>query len=315
MNQNLLSRLRTVFACLLLFAFGFCMVNILSERGLVVKESLANLLPDLLSTAPAAMRDDMSAQKRSHGFPGGDWHLPPPPPPERLIIVDAGHGGMDGGTQGNGLLEKNWALKIAQALAGDLRQRGFKVKMTREGDDTLELSDRTDIANLQTNHLFVSVHLNYSAEPSVSGIETFYSLKQSLSTTNAIRKEFETPTGAPMEDLRSELLAQVVQENVTQVTGANDRGKKQQSFFVLRNSIAPAVLVECGFVSNQQEAEHIVKSSYRKRLARGIANGITAFLNDVQSDSMYGVTITPELPAAPEALVQVPAAESRESLY
>ena len=95
-------------------------------------------------------------------------------------------------------------------------------------------------------------------------------------------------------------------KSVIEVTGANDRSKKEQSFYVLRNSIAPAVLVECGFVSNQQEAEHIVTSGYRKRLARGIANGITTFLNEVQGDPMYGVTITPDLPAAPEGLVQVP---------
>ncbi|MEZ5325696.1 MAG: N-acetylmuramoyl-L-alanine amidase [Verrucomicrobiales bacterium] len=223
-----------------------------------------------------------------------------------MIIVDAGHGGMDGGTQGNGLLEKEWSLQIAQALQEDLVQRGFKVRMTRDGDDTLALSDRTDIANEQTNHLLVSIHLNNSAAPSVSGIETFYWLGQSLTVQKEVRKQFAAQAGAPMTDVRSELLAQFVQESVIEVTGANDRGKKEQSFYVLRNSIAPAVLVECGFVSNQQEAEHIVTSGYRKRLARGIANGITTFLNEVQGDPMYGVTITPDLPAAPEGLVQVP---------
>jgi N-acetylmuramoyl-L-alanine amidase len=148
----------------------------------------------------------------------------------------------------------------------------------------------------------------------VSGIETFYWLGQSLAVKKAVREQFEAPTGAPLTDLRSEFLAQSVQENVIQVTGANDRGKKEQSFFVLRNSIAPAILVECGFVSNPQEAEHVVTSGYRKRLARGIGNGITAFLNEVQSDRMYGVTVTPDLPAAPAELVQVPEENNRNNI-
>ena len=276
MSEWLFLRLRGVSACVLLVFFVYCMMNLLRDRE-IAPEQIARLLPDLIqgSSGNAALKTNTARDMFEGNAP-----LPPPPPPERMIIVDAGHGGMDGGTQGNGLLEKEWALKIAQALAEDLQQRGFEVRMTREDDTTLELSDRTEIANEQTNHLLVSVHLNYSADPSVSGIETFYSTTQSLSTTAAIRNEFDAPPGAQLVDLRSELLATAVQENVVQVTGAHNRKKKQQGFYVLRNSIAPAVLVECGFVSNQQEAEHIVKSSYRKRLARGIANGITAFLNE-----------------------------------
>ena len=306
MSEKVLSRLRPLIACLLLAFFGFCMVNLLQDRGGAVGETFARFLPEILSTA-AGISEDTAMKRPSTSDPLPDnAPLPPPPPPERLIIVDAGHGGLDGGTQGNGLLEKEWSLQIAKALEEDLVGRGFRVRMTRDGDDTLELSDRTDIANEQVNHLLVSVHLNHSAEPSVSGIETFYWLGQSLSVKKAVRGQFDAPTGAPLTDSRSELLAQAVQENVIQVTGANDRGKKEESFFVLRNSNAPAILIECGFVSNQQEAAHIITSGYRKRLARGIGNGITAFLNEVQSDRLYGVTITPDLPAAPEELVQVP---------
>lgn len=314
MSEKVLSRLRALIACFLLAFFGFCMVNLLQDRGGAVSGTLARFLPEILSTASGVSEDTAMRRSSSSALLPDNAPLPPPPPPERRIIVDAGHGGLDGGTQGNGLLEKEWSLQIAKALEEDLVGRGFKVRMTRNGDDTMELSDRTDIANEQANHLFVSVHLNHSVEPSVSGIETFYWLGQSLAVKKAVREQFEAPTGAPLTDLRSEFLAQSVQENVIQVTGANDRGKKEQSFFVLRNSIAPAILVECGFVSNPQEAEHVVTSGYRKRLARGIGNGITAFLNEVQSDRMYGVTVTPDLPAAPAELVQVPEENNRNNI-
>ncbi|MDA0811306.1 MAG: N-acetylmuramoyl-L-alanine amidase [Verrucomicrobia bacterium] len=316
MSEKAVSRLRTLVACLVLAFFWFCMVNLLQDRGGAVGETLARFLPKILSLSSKSGVSEATARKRpsSSELLPDNAPLPPPPPPERLIIVDAGHGGLDGGTQGNGLLEKDWSLQIAKALEEDLVGRGFKVRMTRNGDDTVELSDRIDIANEQANHLLVSVHLNHTAEPSVSGIETFYWLDQSLSVTKAVREQYEAPTGVPLTDSRSELLAQSVQENLIQVTGAHDRGKKEESFFVLRNSNAPAILIECGFVSNPQEAEHIVTSGYRKRLARGIGNGITAFLNEVQADRWYGVTLTPDLPEAPEELVQVPAEDNHNNI-
>lgn len=299
-------RLRGVSAVLLLAVFGFCMANVLRERGSLEPGEVARLLPGFLSGNPTAggdAGDGFREQEESRDILLGGGSFPAPPPPEPMIIVDAGHGGMDGGTQGNGLLEKDWTLEIARALAEDLRQRGFKVKMTRNSDETLELAERAAIANEQRNHLLVSVHLNHSAEPLVSGIETFYALDRSLSATRAVRKQFQVPTGAPLEDVRSELLAEAVQNHVVQVTAANDRRKKERGFYVLRHAFVPAVLVECGFVSNAEEAALIVDGGYRNRLARGIANGITSFLNAVESDPLYGVTVTPVLPEAPEELV------------
>jgi N-acetylmuramoyl-L-alanine amidase len=282
-------QIRAILGGLLLAVFGYCMAQLLDERGLLKETALVELIPDLVSSPYSAPIQEVKPELAVS-----------PEPRKKHIIVDAGHGGRDGGTQGHGMLEKEWTMLIALLLNDDLKERGFDVRMTRKGDDTLDLAERTQVSNGEANHLFVSVHLNWSAQPKVSGIETFFSPGRVLTAEKEVRRELEVPPGAVLDDTRSQLLAEAVQQHVTAVTSANDRGGKDGAhLFVLRHCVAPAILIECGFLSNEWEAGLILKPSYLKRLASGIADGITHFLNSVKEDELYGVMITPERPEIP----------------
>lgn len=205
------------------------------------------------------------------------------------IVIDAGHGGVDGGTVGHGLIEKNQALAIARKVRDELERRGRRVLMTREDDTTLGLKSRSTFANRKAGRLMVSVHLN-AGPASVSGIETFYSEPKALTTAAALRMAFPVPPGTELRDRRHILLAERVQAAVCAATGARDRGTKNRpELSVTRHTECPAVLVECGFVSHPGEAARIATTSYQRKLAVGIADGIEAYLEDADADPWFGI--------------------------
>lgn len=216
----------------------------------------------------------------------------------QAIVIDAGHGGKDGGTVAQGFIEKNGTLAIARLLRERLEDRGHRVVMTRDGDTTLSLRQRSDLANAEPRKLFVSVHLN-AGPPGVSGLETFYSAPKTIGATQVFEKSFPVGRGN-LVDERSKFLAEEVQSAVISITGVKDRGAKNRpGLAVTRRSHCPSILVECGFLSNPDEAMRLAADGYRQKIASGLAEGIDRFLEKTDLDPTYGLTPKRDKVAAP----------------
>lgn len=227
---------------------------------------------------------DVASDDSGAGRPAGERVIP-------SIVIDAGHGGIDGGTVGNGHVERDITLPIARKLAAALEARGHEIRMTRTADVDMPLKDRSAFANKEVTKVFVSIHVN-AGPSSVHGIETFYSSPKALAATAAARASFYVKSGAEFKDSRGEMLAERVQEAVCATTEAKDRGAKNRaSLSVTRHTHAPAVLVECGFLSNASEAKRLADSGYQDKLAEGIADGVELYLDAVDQDPYFGVRI------------------------
>lgn len=167
------------------------------------------------------------------------------------VVVDAGHGGKDNGAlRRYGGAEKNATLDVATRLASKLRESQFHVVMTRSSDVFIPLDQRADISNRQSNAIFVSVHFNDSGRRGIRGFETYY--HSSVSRPLAYR----------------------IQQHLLTLPGAVNRGVKTANFRVLRNAQYPAVLVECGFLSNRKEGAAARSANRRDNLADKIAEAI-----------------------------------------
>lgn len=205
------------------------------------------------------------------------------PVPRPAIVIDAGHGGADPGTVGNGQYEKTWVLVLSNALAEELRQRGWEVLLTRRDDATIPLIDRSVRANAEPRLAFISLHLN-AGGPEASGIETYYAWPKAPE----VMARLELPGGVPpdraIQDDRGRLLAEAIQHSVTAATSARDRGvKNQPQYSVISRTRCPAVLVECGFLTSPAEAAAIQTADYRNKLVRGLANGLEIWLRQAEA--------------------------------
>lgn len=171
----------------------------------------------------------------------------------RTVVIDAGHGGHDKGGQWGLVYEKHLALDTAARLENELKKRGFRTVMTRRSDYFISLPDRVQIANKYRNAIFVSVHYNYTWKQHVEGLETFY-------TSAASRP-----------------LAHYIQSGMMRKVRTTNRGAKFARYYVIRHTRCPAVLVECGFVSNSRERSRMKSAWWRQALAEGIADGVVKF--------------------------------------
>lgn len=167
------------------------------------------------------------------------------------VVVDAGHGGKDNGAfRRYGGAEKNATLDVATRLERKLRESQFHTVMTRSSDVFVPLDERAAISNRQKNAIFVSVHFNDSRRRGIHGFETYY----------------HSPIARD--------LAYRIQQHLVTLRGASNRGVKTANFRVLRKSLYPAVLVECGFLSNRSEGAAARSADYRDELADKIAEAI-----------------------------------------
>lgn len=179
---------------------------------------------------------------------------------ERVIIIDPGHGGIDGGCGFDGVLEKDINRQIANKAAKKLRDMGYKVKLARAGDSYIEKADRVAQANLEHALLYVSIHQNSCEVNSVSGIETWYG-------ANDLTDE-------------SRRLAQFVQQETISATGAVCRELVvDDEMCVINKSTMPSCLIETGFLSNKSEREKLCTEEYQEQVAEGIAEGIDLYLS------------------------------------
>lgn len=205
---------------------------------------------------------------------------PPKYSAPRRIVLDPGHGGRDPGKiNSRKMHEKNYALDIARRTARILKARGYTVFLTRDGDTTLELSERPLRANQWRADLFVSIHLNAAAAASARGVETFaLTPVGEVSTADISGGSAKTQAdGGNARDPLNTLLAYCIHSSLVARIDAEDRGVKYANFAVLRTLTCPGALVECGFLTNASDTALIGTKNGRERIALGIANGIDAY--------------------------------------
>jgi N-acetylmuramoyl-L-alanine amidase len=167
------------------------------------------------------------------------------------VVIDPGHGGFDrGGIPGQRVAEKTVALDVALRLQRDLERQGYHTVMTRNQDVFVPLPERVAIANSYRNAIFVCIHFNAAGRSGANGIETYFYSRESAQLAASIHRS--VCAGAPTEN----------------------RGLRRRGYYVLRKTRIPAVLVECGFLTNPLEAELAQTAGYRQKLANEIASGI-----------------------------------------
>lgn len=191
------------------------------------------------------------------------------------VVIDAGHGGSDPGKVGiNDQLEKEINLEIARKLKMFLQAEGITVVMTREGDGGLydegasnkkvqDMKRRLEIIEKADPVMVVSVHQNSYHEEYVKGAQVFY-----YATSK-----------------NSKRLAEIIQEQLKVLAPENKReAKGNDSYFLLKKTSKPIVIVECGFLSNREEAEQLTTSFYQEKIAWNIYMGIMKYINSEKSD-------------------------------
>ena len=192
------------------------------------------------------------------------------------VVIDAGHGGFDrGGIPGQRVSEKDMTLDVARRLKSVLTASGYRVVMTRDSDDFIPLGTRCSIANSNRNAIFVSVHFNSATRAGASGIETYFYSRNSLALASAIHHY--VVGGAP----------------------SGSRGVRRRGYYVLRKTSIPAVLVECGFLTNPTEAAYAQNASYRQKLAEEIAAGVRSRGSVASSFSTTRVATDESIPLQP----------------
>lgn len=170
-----------------------------------------------------------------------------------LIFIDAGHGGSDGGAFNGDNLEKNVNLNVALKTYELLSEAGYNCYLMREGDEYVGLNERADVANLLNATVYVNIHTNSYDDKSVHGILTMYKDEEDL--------------------------ARAIQNNLVSATGAKDMGLiRTNEMLVTNKSLMPAVIVEMGFITNDEESRKLQDDNYLDKMALGLKNGIIEYL-------------------------------------
>ncbi|MBE6530837.1 MAG: N-acetylmuramoyl-L-alanine amidase [Ruminococcaceae bacterium] len=192
------------------------------------------------------------------------------------IIIDAGHGGEDGGAVGkNGVYEKELNLLISEDLCDMLRAAGFEVVMTRESDvllydrnvdykgrkKMLDLAARAKIAENTENCIFISIHMNSFPQEQYRGLQVYYSKNNDSSSLLA-------------ENIQGSVSSYLQKDNTRKIKSAS------KNIYLLDRISSPAVLVECGFLSNPEECALLCEKEYRQKLTFSLFYGISSFLSE-----------------------------------
>ena len=212
----------------------------------------------------------------------------------KRIVIDAGHGGKDPGATYYNLYEKDITLDIALELKRLFTtQTDLEVILTRDRDVFIPLEERTAIANKRKADLFVSIHINASKNRNTTGVETYVlnvtkdkaalevaafenqATEKSLSDLQSILKDIML--NSKLEE--SKMLARFVQDNLAKHMNASSLGVKQAPFYVLVGATMPAILVEADFLSSRSVANKFKELNYRKKVAKGIFDGILLYIN------------------------------------
>lgn len=230
------------------------------------------------------------------------------PTPESLamhnftVVLDAGHGGVDGGTQGDGVLEKDLSLAITRQVEKRLAEMGVRTVVTRRDDTYISLDRRVDLANRYQGDAFVSIHLNADATSAeTAGLETYYCSRKRLGDIIRLRERLGLPRNEVLRDRRSEWLAEILHKGIHTATGAEDRGTRDSNYVVVMNSECPSVLIECGYLTNSAEARRLQDEAYQAKIATAIAGGVRKFLLAARMNPRRGIERNPMTVAMPTA--------------
>ena len=190
------------------------------------------------------------------------------------VIIDAGHGGEDGGAEVDGILEKDINLSIADKLADTLRLCGVRITEIRDEDISVyddsaqslrekkvsDLKHRVEIVNGSENNILVSIHQNKFDNSAYSGAQVFYSSNNDKSRVLA-------------ESIRNSVVSLLQNDNTRELKPANS------DIYLLDNATVPAVIVECGFLSNDEERAKLLDSGYQSEMAYSIAMGVLEYID------------------------------------
>lgn len=192
------------------------------------------------------------------------------------IVIDPGHGGMDSGASNYGVHEKDINLEISKKLSDLLKTSGYKVVMTRDEDESIhddnantvrqqkvsDIKNRTEIVNSDPNNILVSIHQNKFQDSKYSGAQMFFSKNNPKSKDLAI-------------SIKTAIQELVQPENEREIKPA------EKNIYILNKANVPAVIVECGFLSNEEELKNLTNSDYQSKLAFAIYCGILNYHNSI----------------------------------
>lgn len=258
-----------------------------------------------LSSPPRVVVDVFGDRPRAGPHPRAPRDAPSRPGPRlapdlrgiRTVVLDPGHGGRDPGARGiGGVVEKDVTLRIARALRKRLEAEGFRVALTRDGDRTVGLEERTAFAEGVGGDLFVSIHANAAPRRALRGIETYYlDASHERHALRVAAHENGVPAGAldPLQRTLASLraseasaqsagLAAAVQRELVRglrarYRGVEDLGVKTGPFYVLFLASMPSILVEAGFLTHPDEARRLATPAYASLVAERIARGIVRY--------------------------------------
>ncbi len=200
-----------------------------------------------------------------------------------LIIVDPGHGGEDGGTQSSdGTAEKKINLEISSKLNELLNESGYETLMTRDGDYMIydesattqrakkvsDIHNRMKIVEENGDCILISVHQNYFTESKYDGTQVFYSKNNPYSKILA-------------DEIQKSVVSSLQPENTRQIKESGT------DIYLLYHSQVPSVMVECGFMSNEAEAEKLKNKDYQQKMAQAIVDGLTNYIESNPEGDKY----------------------------
>lgn len=189
----------------------------------------------------------------------------------KIIYIDPGHGGKDNGASSYGVLEDEINLKIAGFIMELLIDNGVYVLISRTSDYDLssvydknkkrsDLLKRVNLINSSKADLFISIHLNAYPSSNVKGGQVFF--QNSENSNN---------------------LAQFIQNNLNEISNDSDKKIKRGNYYILNKTNILGVLIECGFLSNTQERDNLLKESYQRKIAGKIVKGIVEYFNNLSN--------------------------------
>ncbi len=193
-----------------------------------------------------------------------DLHLP------IEIMIDVGHGGVDSGTTYGNIYEKDINLQIAKALYKQLYEHGYDVLINRTGDYALseenrwlrsrsrhkrDLAQRKHLAMTVHPQVLISLHVNWSKNPKMSGPLVFY-----------------------QQNHQSYLLSHLIQQELNQYYRSNESPKKGKTYYILNQSICPTVIVEMGYLSNARDRARLQNPKEQQKIAKAISAGVREYL-------------------------------------
>ena len=180
------------------------------------------------------------------------------PPGKRRVVIDAGHGGTDHGAIRDDTSEKDITLDVSKKVEDMLKKQGYAVLMTRPVDSFVSLADRVAMAEKFNPDIFVSIHVNSSVRPEITGIETHYYHQESLN------------------------LAQTVHSSLASAIDSKNRGLFKSKFYVINHTTSPAILVEIGFISNDNERAQLVSEKRKQATAKAIVEGVNNYFKQLK---------------------------------